>query len=96
MIALFTIFELEQLSDNQLNHLHHILSRLLIATEPTSPDQRNILATLENIEIVLVLFFFHRLHLASIFPGSNAGARRYNMPSIFRSHCVLGIRFQMR
>ena len=37
MIALFTIFELEQLSDNQLDHLHHILSRLLIATEPNSP-----------------------------------------------------------
>jgi len=55
MIALFTIFELEQLSDNQLDHLHHILSRLLIATEPNSPDRRNILATLENIEIVLGL-----------------------------------------
>jgi len=53
MIALFTIFELEQLSDDQLDHLHNILSRLLIATEPNSPDRRNILATLENIEIVL-------------------------------------------
>ncbi len=53
MIALFTIFELEQLSDNQLNHLHHILNRLLMTTEPNSPDRRNILATLENIEIVL-------------------------------------------
>jgi len=53
MIALFTIFELEQLSDNQLGHLHHILSLLLMTTEPNSPDRRNILATLENIEIVL-------------------------------------------
>jgi len=55
MIALFTIFELEQLSDNQLDHLHHILSRLLMTTEPNSPDRRNILATLENIEFVLGL-----------------------------------------
>ena len=53
MIALFTIFELEQLSDNQLDHLHHILSRLLIATKPNSADRRNILATLENIEFML-------------------------------------------
>ena len=53
MIALFTIFELEQLSDHQLDHLQHILNRLLITTEPNSPDRRNILATLENIEIVL-------------------------------------------
>lgn len=53
MIALFTIFELEQLSDHQLDHLHHILSRLLITTKTNSPDRRNILATLENIEIVL-------------------------------------------
>lgn len=53
MIALFTIFELEQLSDTQLDHLHHILGRLLIATEASSPDRINILATLENIEIVL-------------------------------------------
>lgn len=55
MIALFTIFELEQLSDDQLDHLHHILSRLLITTETDSPDRRNILATLESIEIVLGL-----------------------------------------
>ncbi len=53
MIALFTIFELEQLSDHQLDRLHHILNRLLIATEPNSPDRQNILATLENIDIVL-------------------------------------------
>jgi hypothetical protein len=52
MIALFTIFELEQLSDAQLDHLHHILIRLLMATEPNSPDRRNILATLENIESI--------------------------------------------
>lgn len=52
MIALFTIFELEQLSDSQLDHLHHILSRLLMPTEQNSPDRRNILATLENIETI--------------------------------------------
>ncbi|PCH94952.1 MAG: hypothetical protein COB84_06830 [Rhodobacteraceae bacterium] len=55
MIALFTIFELEQLSDSLLDHLHHILSRLLITTEANSADRRNILATLENVEIVLGL-----------------------------------------
>lgn len=52
MIALFTIFELEQLSDSQLDHLHHILSRLLMATEAGSSDRRNILATLKNIEAI--------------------------------------------
>ena len=53
MIALVTIFELEQLSDNQLENLHYVLSRLLMVTNAGSPDRRNILATLENIEIIL-------------------------------------------
>jgi hypothetical protein len=43
--------------------------------------------------ISLVLFFFHRLHPASIFHGSNAGARRYSMPSTFRSRRVPAIPF---
>jgi DNA helicase-4 len=33
----------------------------------------------------LVAFFFHRLHPASIFRVSNAGAHNYSMPAIFRS-----------
>ena len=53
MMTLFTIYELEQQSDNQLENLHYVLYRLLMATKPNSPDRRNILATLENIEIVL-------------------------------------------
>jgi hypothetical protein len=53
MMTLFTIYELEQLSDNQLENLHYILYRLLMTTDANSADRRNILATLENIEIVL-------------------------------------------
>ena len=48
-----------------------------------------------RLPISLVLFFFHRLHPASIFRGSNGGARRYSMPTIFRSRRVPAIRFQM-
>ena len=53
MIALITIFELEQLTQTELEDLHLILFKLLMATEPNSSDRRNILASLENIETVL-------------------------------------------
>lgn len=53
MTTLFTIYELKQLSDHQLKNLHHILIQLLMITEPNSPDRRNTLASLENIETVL-------------------------------------------
>lgn len=53
MIALITIFELEQLTQTELEDLHLILFKLLMATEPNSADRRNILASLENIETVL-------------------------------------------
>ena len=49
-----------------------------------------------RLPISLVLFFFHKLHPASIFRGSNAGVRRYSMPSIFRFLCELVNPFQMR
>lgn len=53
MTTLFTVFELEQLSNAQLEALHYILLELLMDTDADSPDRRNILATLENIETVL-------------------------------------------
>lgn len=53
MIALITIFELEQLTQTELEDLHLILLKLLVATEPNSTDRRNILASLESIETVL-------------------------------------------
>ena len=53
MIALITIFELEQLTQTELEELHLILLKLLMVTEPNTADRRNILATLENIETVL-------------------------------------------
>jgi len=53
MIALITIFELEQLTQTELEDLHLILLKLLMTTEPNTADRRNILATLENIETVL-------------------------------------------
>lgn len=49
MIAFFTIYELEQLTDDQLDELFAALERLLMATDIGSPERRNILASLENI-----------------------------------------------
>lgn len=56
MYVLLTIYELEQFTDQYLEHLHATLSRLLMATGECSSDRRNVLATLQNIEIIL-----HRL-----------------------------------
>jgi len=53
MIALFTIFELEQLTDDELEELHYTLSRLLMDTDFDTCQRRNILGSLENIERVL-------------------------------------------
>lgn len=52
MIALFTIFELEQLTDTQLEELYATLNRLLTASAAGSAERRNILASLENLTLV--------------------------------------------
>lgn len=52
MIAFFTIVELEQLADHQLDELHATLCRLLMVTDQDAPARRNILASLENIDRV--------------------------------------------
>ncbi|MBK5923871.1 hypothetical protein CCR90_08785 [Rhodovulum sulfidophilum] len=49
MIAFFTMHELEQLTDDQLDELFAALERLLMATAASTPERRNILASLENI-----------------------------------------------
>lgn len=49
MIAFFTIYELEQLTDEQLDELFAALERLLMGTAASTPERRNILASLENI-----------------------------------------------
>lgn len=53
MIALLTMYELQGLTDQQLGALHQLLLTLLMTTNPDTPDRRNILATLENIERAL-------------------------------------------
>jgi len=50
MITLLTMHELHGLTAQELGELHQLFSMLLIETEPDTPDRRNILATLENIE----------------------------------------------
>lgn len=50
MITLLTMQELHGLTAQELGELHQLFSMLLIETEPDTPDRRNILATLENIE----------------------------------------------
>ncbi|WP_397542103.1 hypothetical protein [Roseovarius salis] len=50
MITLLTMQELHGLTAQELGELHQLFSILLIETEPDTPDRRNILATLENIE----------------------------------------------
>lgn len=52
MITFFTMYELEQLADDQLDELYAVLNRLLIATTENTADRRNILASLENITLV--------------------------------------------
>lgn len=52
MIRFFTIFELEQLTNDQLDELHAIFYRLLTASEFDTSERRNILASLENIDRV--------------------------------------------
>ncbi|SDR44919.1 hypothetical protein [Pseudovibrio sp. Tun.PSC04-5.I4] len=50
MHSLFTIYELERFSTEQLYKLHSILLRFLPLTELGSDERRDILATLENVE----------------------------------------------
>ena len=50
MITLLTMQELHGLTAQELGELHQLFSMLLVETEPGTPDRRNILATLENIE----------------------------------------------
>lgn len=50
MITLLTMQELQGLTAQELGELHQLFSMLLLETEPDTPDRRNILATLENIE----------------------------------------------
>ena len=52
MIAFFTIFELEQLTDTQLDELYATLNRLLTASAAGSAERGNILASLENLALV--------------------------------------------
>lgn len=50
MITLLTIHELQGLTAQELGELHQLFLTLLTQTEPDTPDRRNILASLENIE----------------------------------------------
>lgn len=52
MIRLFTMIELERLTNNQLEELRIALHHLLALSEPDTADRRNILASLENIDRV--------------------------------------------
>ena len=52
MIRLFTIIELERMTDSQLEHLRDLLHRLLALSEADTAERRNILASLENIDRV--------------------------------------------
>ncbi len=52
MIRLFTMIELERLTNNQLEELRIALHRLLALSDPGTADRRNILASLENIDRV--------------------------------------------
>lgn len=52
MIRLFTIIELERMTDSQLEHLRITLHRLLALTDADTAERRNILATLENLDRV--------------------------------------------
>ena len=50
MITLIIMHELHGLTAQELGELHQLFSMLLIETEPDTPDRRNILASLENLE----------------------------------------------
>lgn len=52
MTRLFTMIELECLTMTQLEELREMLLRILILTEYCSPERRNILASMENIDRV--------------------------------------------
>nr|WP_323782612.1 hypothetical protein [Amylibacter sp.] len=52
MIRLFTMIELERLTNIQLEELRIALHHLLTQSEPGTADRRNILASLENIDRV--------------------------------------------
>ncbi|WP_305968479.1 MULTISPECIES: hypothetical protein [unclassified Mameliella] len=50
MITLLTMHELQGFTDQELDALHELYLTLLMETDPDTPDRRNILASLENIE----------------------------------------------
>lgn len=50
MITLITMHELHGLTAQELGELHQLFSMLLLETQPDTPDHRNILASLANIE----------------------------------------------
>ncbi|MBF9045452.1 hypothetical protein HKCCE4037_19105 [Rhodobacterales bacterium HKCCE4037] len=52
MNRLFTIIELERMTDSQLEHLRITLHRLLALSDADTAERRNILASLENIDRV--------------------------------------------
>lgn len=52
MNRLFAIIELERMTDNQLERLRVTLNRLLALSDADTAARRNILATLENIDLV--------------------------------------------
>ena len=52
MNRLFTIIELERMTDSQLEHLRVHLHRMLALSDADTAERRNILATLENIDRV--------------------------------------------
>lgn len=52
MIRLFTMIELERLTNTQLEELRIALHHLLAQSEPGTAERRNVLATLENIDWV--------------------------------------------
>lgn len=52
MIAFFTIYELEQLNDKKLIKLYNRLYSMLIKSRSGSAERRNILASLDNIDLV--------------------------------------------
>jgi hypothetical protein len=52
MIRLFTMVELERLTNKQLEELRIALHYPLALSEPDTADRRNILASMENIDRV--------------------------------------------
>lgn len=53
MMTFITIHALEKFTRLELEALHKEFMTLLMATDANTPERRNILATLENIESVL-------------------------------------------